>query len=83
MTSTDIDLANPLHRLVYLANSWGAEVRLRGLGIMWSVSVETRSRTHAICDADTVSEAVAGCLAKLEALTAEEDAREAAAEVAS
>ena len=67
-----IDHANPMHRLAYLAGLWSADVRLRIVRDRACVTVETRSRTLAGCEADTVTEAVVGCLARMEALDAAE-----------
>lgn len=69
---TAIDDTNPMHRLARLAALWSADVRLRLVRDRACVTVETHRRTLAGCEADTVSEAVTGCLAQMEALDAQE-----------
>ena len=87
MTSTDINHDDPLHRLAYLAALWGGDVRLRYLANPDEYEVQVcipgffapQDRTFR---AATVRDAYALALDAMEALTAEEDARETAAEVA-
>ena len=83
LTSTDI-LERNSRDLATLAARWSADLRVRCHKGMWHVSVVSRRGDVIATEyAVTFTDAVARCLAGLQRLTDEDDAREAEAEVVS